>query len=87
MREPFVIEQTAEGFQADASLPDVLMAVELRSARGFCVVAMPDVNVLEPDGAIKLVERVVEPGLADDVIPRDVGVARVDTGSAGYEVA
>jgi len=46
VNESWIVEQAAEWFKADASLPDVLVAVELRSAGGLGIVAMEDVDVL-----------------------------------------
>ena len=87
MREPFVVEQTAERLEPDTSLPDVLMAVEFRTARGFSVVAMPEVDILEADGAVKSVKRFGVSGVTNNVISGDVGMTGIDAGSARHEVA
>jgi hypothetical protein len=45
VRESRIVQQSTEWLAPNSSLPDVLMAVELRSASGFRVVAMPDGHV------------------------------------------
>src|SRR5271167_2185615 len=51
-----VIQQTPEWLQPDGSLPDVLMAVELRATRCLGIVAVPDKYVLQANRAIELIE-------------------------------
>ncbi len=60
VRHSRIVQQSAKRLQADASLTDVLMAVELRPTFGLGVVAVPDVNILQPYGALELIERVGE---------------------------
>jgi hypothetical protein len=86
MRQPRIVQQSPKCLQPDASLPDVLMPVQLRSARGLGVVAMPDVNILQADGAIELIERVGKSFVADNVIACDVRVAGIDASSRGHEL-
>ena len=74
------------GLQSDASLADVLMPVELRSALGLGVVAVPDVNILQPDRALELIDGVGKSFVADDVVSRDVGVTGVDASARRHEV-
>ena len=47
-----IIEQPAERFKANSSLSDMLMAVEFRPAWGLGIVAMPDQDVFQTDGAM-----------------------------------
>src|ERR1017187_3016119 len=70
--QALVIEQATEGLQADGSLANILVAIELRAALGLGVVAMPHVHVAQSDGALHLIERVVVSTSADDVVPGDV---------------
>ncbi len=87
MRQPRIIQQAAKRLQPDASLPDVLMPVELRSARGLGIIAMPDVNILQANGAIELIESLGKAFVADDVIASHVRVASIDASSRRHEVA
>ena len=84
VRSPRIVQQPAEGLQTDASLPDMLVPVELRAACGLGVVAVPDVNVLQAHGAIELVKCLGEALLADDVVSRDMGVTGVDAGAGRH---
>src|SRR5260370_11678679 len=73
-----IIQQPAKWLEADLPLADVLMAIELRSARGFGVVAVPDGDVLQAHGGVKLRQRLVQTCFADDVIAGDVGIAGIN---------
>ena len=73
-----MVEQPTEWLQTDASLPNVLVTVELRSASGLCVIAVPYPDVLEADGFVEVLERLVESLFRNEVIPRDVTVACVN---------
>jgi len=44
----------------------------------FGVVAVPDLHVVQADGPVEMLQRLVEAFFADDVVSRDVGVAGVD---------
>jgi hypothetical protein len=46
MGEAQVVQQNPKWFGADRSLPDVLMAVKLRSASGFGVVAVDNLDII-----------------------------------------
>src|SRR5260370_7506179 len=54
------------------------MAIEHRDARGFGVVAVPDGDVLQANGGVKLRQRLVQTCFADDVIAGDVGMAGIN---------
>src|ERR1035441_4943492 len=68
-------------FLADHSLPDLLMPVELRSPRRSGVIAVPDLDVIQPDGGIEMLQRHIEPFFADNVVSRCVRVAGVNARS------
>ena len=57
MIEARIVEQPAERLDAHGSLPDVLVPVELRSARGLGVVAVPDADGVEGHGCGGLLHR------------------------------
>jgi hypothetical protein len=82
-----MVQQPAEGFEADGSLPDMLMTIEFRSANRFGVVAMPDAHVLQSDGFIEVRQRLLDTFGRHDVVAGDVGVASVDAGSDRHEAA
>src|SRR5580704_14396639 len=83
MSEAWVVEQTAEGFDADGTFSDVLMAVELRSPRSLGVIAMDDFHMVQANGRIEMLQGLVETLLADDVIAGNVRVAGIDAGGDG----
>ena len=82
-----MVQQAAKWFESDGSLPDVLMPVEFRSARGFRVIAMPDGNILQADRLIQMSERGAHPSFADDVVSGNVDMAGVDAGSDWNDAA
>src|SRR5271166_2711970 len=63
------------------------MAVELRAASSFGIIAVPDINVLQPNRAVELVERVRKAFFAYDVISRNVRVAGINASARGHEAA
>ena len=81
MRQPKVIEQNAKCFFADTSLPNVLMTIQLRSARGFRVVAVPDLNGIQSKGGIEMLQSLVNALLADNVVSGNVRVTSIDAGA------
>jgi hypothetical protein len=78
--EAEIVEQDAEGFDADSSLPDLLVAVEFRSAGGFGIVAVDYFYIVQADGGIEVLHGSIEALFADDVVAGDVSVAGVDAG-------
>ena len=62
------------------------MPIELRSASGLGIVAVPDAHVLQPDGLVELRKGVAQTVFADDVVSRDVRVAGIDAGGDGNVV-
>src|SRR6202046_1433314 len=78
MSEAWVVEQNAEWFDADATFSNVLMAVELRSARGLGVVAMDDFHMVQANGRIEMLQGLVDALGADDVIASNVRVAGIN---------
>lgn len=81
MGEARIVQQNTKWFHADSSLPDVLMAVEFRSASGFSVVAMDDFHIIQSNDCVELLESLADAFLAADVIARHVSVASIDAGS------
>ena len=81
MREAQVIEQTAKRSLPDRSLPDVLVTIEFRAARRFRVIAVPDLHLIQTDGRIEMLQRLVKAFLADDVVSGNVRVAGIDAGA------
>src|SRR5437899_10410458 len=49
-----IVQQSAKRLQADASLPDALMPIQLRPTRCFGVIAMPYRNIFQTNGCIEL---------------------------------
>src|ERR1700722_1895945 len=78
MGQPEIVQQNAEWFFSNGSLPDMLMAVKLRSTRGLGVVAVDNANIVQPDSCVEMLECLIDAFFADDVIPGNVRVARVD---------
>ena len=78
VRQSQIVEQDPESFFADRSLPDLLVTVELRSARSFRIVAMPYLHVIQSDRGIKMLQGFIESGLANDVVSGNVSVTCVD---------
>src|SRR5215472_12671922 len=81
-----IVQQAAKRLQSNASLPNVLMSVEPRAARCFRIVAMPDKDVVQSDGAFQLVERFLIRLATNDVIAGYVRVACVDARTRWHEV-
>ena len=83
MSEAKIIEQGAERFFADGSFADMLMAVELGSARRFGVVAMNNLHVVQGNGCVEMLKRCVNAFFGDDIVSSDVSVTSVDAGGSG----
>jgi hypothetical protein len=64
----------------------MLMPVQLRSARGLGIIAMPHVNIPQADGAMQLIQSVGKSFVAHNVVACNVGVAGIDTSSRGHEL-
>src|SRR6185312_12973029 len=77
--ETFVVKQCSERLDADGSLPDVLMPVQLRAARGFGVITVPHSNIVQTDGGGGLRDGLLVAFRSDDVIAGDVNVAGIQT--------
>ncbi len=54
MGQAQIVEQDAEGLKTNGSLADVLMAIELRSASGFGVVAVDHSNVIQANRRVEM---------------------------------
>src|SRR5919108_3892385 len=87
MRKSGVVQQPPERFQSDTSLPDVLVAVELRTARRLGVIAMPHANILESHGRVQVGESSLHSRRAHEVVAGNMNMAGVDAGSYGHHVA
>ena len=85
--EAEIVEQDAEGFDADGSLPDVLVAVEFGSAGSFGVIAMDYFYIVQADGSVEMLQSLVNALFADDVVAGDVSVAGVDARGDGNDAA
>src|SRR5882672_2715997 len=85
MSQAQIVEQTAERFYADHSVPDVLVPIEPRSSRSFRVIAVPDLHALEADRRIEMLQGLIEAFLADDVAAGNMSVAGVDAGPDGND--
>ncbi len=59
MGQPKIVEQNSKCLFADSSLPDLLMAVELRTARRFGVVAVPYLDAIQADSRIEMLQGLV----------------------------
>lgn len=73
--EAGVVQQAAEGWEADGSLSNVLVAVEAGAARSFGIVHVPDADGIETDGAANQSDGFLIAGLGDEVVSGDVAVA------------
>src|SRR5215472_11168297 len=74
-----IIQQHAERFLPNHSLPDMFVPIQLRSTRRLGVIAMPDLDAAQSDGGIQMLQRLVQTLLADDVVSRDMCMTGVDT--------
>ena len=88
MGEAQIVQQNTKRLFADCSLPDVLMAVELRSTSSLGVIAMPrpshfSTRWSHPVAAVWLIQAF----FADDVVACDVGVAGIDARGDGNDAA
>src|SRR3954469_17223798 len=63
------------------------MAIELRSAGGLRVIAMPDGNVLQANSGIEFAHGLFVAFFGNNVIPGDVHVARVNASSHGNVIS
>ncbi len=75
-----VIQQTAEGRDADGALADVLMAIQMRAARSLSVIHMPHADALASEQVFNLTHRRLIPFGADDIVAGHVSVAGIETG-------
>ena len=73
--------------QADTSLADVLMTVELRSPRGFGIIAMPHAHILQPHGFVQVLQCILQSLRAHNVVTRDMSVAGIDAGANRNQLA
>ena len=80
--EAEIVEQDAEGFDADGSLPDVLVAIEFGSAGSFGIIAMNYFYIVQADSSVELLQSLINAPFADNVVSGDVSVAGVD--ARGY---
>ena len=84
--ETRIVEQPAERIESHGSLPDVLVAIELGTARGFGIVAVPDTDSFEGDGRSNLLHRFGVAFGGDQVVAGNVGVAGVEADGDGRMV-
>src|SRR5579885_1786452 len=82
-----IVEKSAEWFQSDTSLPDVLMTIEPRSTRGFGIVAVPNWDVLQSNRVLQILHRELVAIRRDNVVSRDVCVASIDACGDGQDWA
>jgi len=68
--EPRIGEQSTKRRQADASLADVLVAIDAAAARPFRVVAVEYLQPLQPHQLVECIERIPIARLGRDVVPR-----------------
>ena len=78
MGEVFIIEQSAEGFQPDGSLADVLMAIEFRSACGLGVIHVPHAHIRDADSRVDPVQRFSVSVAGHKVVSSNVAMAGVE---------
>lgn len=64
----------------------MLVPIKLRSTGGFRVVAMPDRNILQADGAVQLPQCFLKTSFGNNVVTRNVNVTRIDAGSYRHVV-
>ena len=83
MRGARIVQQAAEEFEADGSLPDVLVTIELGTASGLGVVAMPDGNVFEADSPVEAAPSFPRNRFGNEVVSGNVRVAGVDASADG----
>ncbi len=76
--EAGVVEEHAEGFQADLSLTDVLVPVDTRAERLLRVVEVEGTDVIEADEALDLSRQPLVAVTGPDVVAGGKDVAGVD---------
>jgi hypothetical protein len=76
--QPRIVQQSTERLQPYVSLANMLMPIELRSARGFSVITMPDRDILQPNCAIELKQCVLHSFLGHNVVPGYMNMAGID---------
>src|SRR5579872_586725 len=76
----WIVEQSAECIQADASFADMLMPVELRAACSLGVVTVPNQDVFQANRVLEILHRVLIAFRRNDLVSGNVGVAGVDAG-------
>ena len=81
--EAGIVEETAEGREAEGALADVLMAIEMGTAGGLRVVHVPDADIGEPDRAINEGESGFVAVVRDEVVAGDVAMASIEAGADG----
>ena len=83
--EAAVVQQTAKGLLAQATAPDVLVAVDAAPARLLRIVPMKHLQTIDADDAIEGVECVPVARFADDVVARrdEMAGVKTDTDTGG----
>ena len=78
MSQAGILQEPTEWLGANASLPYVLMPIQLRSSRSFRVIAVPHRNILQSNGCIKLSKCLGEAFFRCNVIARYVRVTCIN---------
>jgi len=78
MYEPRIIQQPPKRLNSNRAFAYVLVPVQLRSARGLCVIAMPHPDILQTDGSVELGQCFAKTLLGNNVISGNMRVAGVD---------
>jgi len=84
MGQTRIVKQPSKRLCADASLPNMLVAIEAGAAGGFGIIAMPDGNILQSYGQIKVPQGLVHPFFANYVISGNMGMAGINAGGDGH---
>src|SRR5437868_15028644 len=78
MSQAGILQEPTEWLGANASLPYVLMPIQLRSSRRFRVIAVPHRNIPQSNGCIKLSKCLGEGYFRCNVIARFVRVTCIN---------
>ncbi len=79
MLKPTILQQPLERRRPNRSLPNMLMPIQLRAHRRFGIIAMPHLHRIETDRLPDLPHRRFIPLRRDEIVPRHMRMAGVQT--------
>ncbi len=72
------LSRRRKGSTPIVALANVLVAIQLRTASSFRVIAVPDAHGVEPHGGSDLVHSLLVPLGSDEVVAGNVGMAGIE---------